>query len=95
MRRNYKIGRSKNAMGRMCVVGHQNFGRKKLEECGIEQRRIVSNSEEGHGPYKAVVPMLMMIMTYISFNPFRICHEIVYPPLIFPMRAACPLNLTF
>jgi hypothetical protein len=23
-------------MGRMCVAGHQNFGHKKLEECGTE-----------------------------------------------------------
>jgi hypothetical protein len=47
-------------MGRMCVARHQNFGRKELEECGIKWGRMAGNSEEGQGPQRAVVPMMMM-----------------------------------
>jgi hypothetical protein len=46
-------------MGRMCVVGHQDCGRQKMEECAIECRIIASNSEEGQGPHRVVVPMLL------------------------------------
>jgi hypothetical protein len=49
-------------MGRMCVAGHQSFGCKKLEECGIESRRMASNFEEEQGPHRAVVTMLLMMM---------------------------------
>jgi hypothetical protein len=48
----------------MCVAGHQNFGRKELEECGIKWGRMAGNSEEGQGPQRAVAPMMMM-MIYI------------------------------
>jgi hypothetical protein len=44
----------------MCVAGHQNFGCKELEECGIKWGRMAGNSEEGQGPQRAVVPMMMM-----------------------------------
>jgi hypothetical protein len=49
----------------MCVAGHQNFGRKELEECGIKWGRMASNSEEGQGPQRAVVPMMMLMMMMI------------------------------
>jgi hypothetical protein len=49
-------------MGRMCVAGHQNFGCKELEECGIKWERMAGNSEEGQGPQRAVSPMMMMIV---------------------------------
>jgi hypothetical protein len=55
------------------VAGHKNFGCKELEECGIKWGRMAGNSEEGQGPQRAVVPMMMMIFTlriiiYIYFN---------------------------
>jgi hypothetical protein len=46
----------------MCVAGHQNFGCKELEECGIKWGRMAGNSEEGQGPQRAVAPMMMMMM---------------------------------
>jgi hypothetical protein len=46
-------------MGRMYVAGRQKFGSKKLEECGIEWRRMARNSENGRGPHTGLVPMLM------------------------------------
>jgi hypothetical protein len=49
-------------MGRMCVAGHQNFGCKDLEECGIKWGRMAGNFEEGQGPQRAVAPMMMMMM---------------------------------
>jgi hypothetical protein len=49
-------------MGRMCVAGHQNFGCKELEECGIKWGRMAGNSEEGQGPQRAVAPMMMMMI---------------------------------
>jgi hypothetical protein len=48
-------------MGRMCVAGHQDFGCKELEECGIKWGRMAGNSEEGQGPKRAVAPMMMMM----------------------------------
>jgi hypothetical protein len=48
----------------MCVAGHQNFGCKELEECGIKWGRMADNSEEGQGPQRAVEPMMMMMMNY-------------------------------
>jgi hypothetical protein len=40
-----------------------------LEECGVEWRSMASNSEEGQGPQRAVVPMMMMMMmnTFTQF----------------------------
>jgi hypothetical protein len=49
-------------MGRMCVAGHQNFGCKELDECGIKWGRMAGNSEEGQGPQRAVAQMMMMMM---------------------------------
>lgn len=40
-------GKTKIEIGRKCVAGHQNFGRKKLEECDIEWGRTASSCEEG------------------------------------------------
>jgi hypothetical protein len=53
-------------MGRMCVAGHQNFGRKELEECGVKWGRMAGNSKEGQGPQRAVVPMMMMMMMMMN-----------------------------
>jgi hypothetical protein len=61
-RRSQGSGKTKVEMGRTCVAGHQNFGRKELEECGIIWGRRAGNSEEGQGPQRAVVPMMMMMM---------------------------------
>jgi hypothetical protein len=61
-------------MGRMCVAGHQNFGCKELEECGIKWGRIAGNSEEGQGPQRAVAPMMMMmksLKTFFSVSEYR------------------------
>jgi hypothetical protein len=44
-------------MEKICVSGHQNFWCKKLEECGLEWRRMASDSQEGQGPHRAVVPI--------------------------------------
>jgi hypothetical protein len=55
-------------MERIYVAGHQNFGRKKLEECGIEWRRMRCNSEEGQGPHMAVVPILMMMRVLMMIH---------------------------
>jgi hypothetical protein len=41
------------------VAGHQNFGCKELEECGIKWGRMAGNSEEGQGPQRAVTPVIM------------------------------------
>jgi hypothetical protein len=60
-RKSQESGKTKVEMGRMCVAGHQNFGCKELEECGIKWGRMGGNSEEGQGPQRAVVPMMMMI----------------------------------
>jgi hypothetical protein len=46
----------------MCVAGHQDFGCKELEGCGIKWGRMADNSEEGQGPQRAVAPMMMMMM---------------------------------
>jgi hypothetical protein len=54
----------------MRVTGHQNFGRRKLEGCGIELRRMASNSEEDQGPYRTVMSMLMMMMD-IQWNTLQ------------------------
>jgi hypothetical protein len=45
-----------------CVAGHQDFGCKEVEECGIKWGRMADNSEEGQGPQRAVAPMMMMMM---------------------------------
>jgi hypothetical protein len=50
------------------VAGHQNLGRKKLEECSIEQRRMVSNSEEIQGAHRAVEPMMMMMIMMMTMK---------------------------
>jgi hypothetical protein len=53
-------------MGRMCVAGHQDFGCKELEECGVKWGRMAGNSEEGQGPQRAVAPMMMMMNKLMS-----------------------------
>jgi hypothetical protein len=50
----------------MCVAGHQNFGYKELEECGIKWGRMALNPEEGQGPQRAVAPMMMMMMMMLT-----------------------------
>jgi hypothetical protein len=58
-----KVGRSRFRWEEyVCVAGHQNFGRKKLEECSIGQRRMVSNSEECQSTHRAVESMMMIMM---------------------------------
>jgi hypothetical protein len=44
------------------MAGHQNFGCKELEECGIKSGRMAGNSEEGQGPQRAVAPMMLLLM---------------------------------
>jgi hypothetical protein len=68
-------------MGRMCVAGHQNFGCKELEECGIKWERMAGNSEEGQGPQRAVMPMMtMMMMMNLNSSAIRSssCIRVVY-----------------
>jgi hypothetical protein len=62
----------------MCVAGHQNFGCKELEECGIKWGRMAGNSEEGQGPQRAVAPMMMMINENAKFSPY-IPHKLQNP----------------
>jgi hypothetical protein len=50
----------------MCVAGHQDFGCKELEECGIKWGRMADNSEEGQGPQRTVVPMMMMMKCQVT-----------------------------
>jgi hypothetical protein len=49
-------------MGRLCVAGYKIFGCEKLEERCAEWRRMASNSKEGQGPQRAVLPVMMMMM---------------------------------
>jgi hypothetical protein len=62
-----KIQSRSHSQGRMCVAGHQIFGCKELEECGIKWGRMVGNSEEGQGPQRAVAPMMMMMKPFSAF----------------------------
>jgi hypothetical protein len=48
-------------MGRLCVAGYKIFGCEELERCA-EWTRMESNSKEGQGPQRAVVPVMMMMM---------------------------------
>jgi hypothetical protein len=44
------------------VAGYKIFGCQELEERCAEWRRMASNSKEGQGPQRAVVPVMMMMM---------------------------------
>jgi hypothetical protein len=44
--------------------GTSEFWAQNLEECGIQQRRMACNSEEGQGSHRAVVPILMMMIEW-------------------------------
>jgi hypothetical protein len=66
------------------MAGHQNYVRKKLEEFGIEYRGMASNSEEGHGPHRSVVPMFVIMMMKTVFLDRYIFLNIVPPNIIQP-----------
>jgi hypothetical protein len=59
------------------VEGHQNFGCKELEECGIKWGRMAGNSEEGQGPQRAVAPMMMMMMMYITICLYSLAKHML------------------
>jgi hypothetical protein len=53
-------------MGRLCVAGRQDFGRKKLDKYSTEQGKTVSSFEEGQSPHRAVEPVMMKVIPDLS-----------------------------
>ena len=53
-------------MGRWRDGGCQEVGVEKLEECCKEQGQLSEASKEGLGSKRAVVPMVVMMMTDLS-----------------------------
>jgi hypothetical protein len=49
-------------VGGQCGPRYQAFRREELEEVGIKWGRMEEAFEEGQGPHRAVVPMMMMMM---------------------------------
>jgi hypothetical protein len=83
-------------MGRIYVAGHQNFGHKKLEERGIEYKRMARNSEEGQGPHRAIVPMMMMMD--IQWNKLQgnsIWRNLELPLCDLPCNGVAPSTIKY
>ena len=53
-------------MGRLCPTGHKDIGNKELEERSTEQTGMAGASEEGQGPHRAVMPLMMMMMMMMN-----------------------------
>jgi hypothetical protein len=66
-------------VGRMCVAGHKNFGCKELEEGSIEWGRMASNSEEGQGSQRAVVPVMIFSTNLKPFKAFTFLNVTRFP----------------
>ena len=59
-----KVGRPKMRW-EDCV--RQDIGNKELEECSTEQTGMAGVYEEGQGPHRAVMPLMMMMNSRFGF----------------------------